>query len=54
MVDMPFPAQATRVYDDYLEKLSAIPFEELPLLAVTVVGPRHRVAKLVGRFELPP
>lgn len=54
VVDMPVPAQATRVYDDYLKKLSATPFEKLPLLAVSVIGPRNRVAKLVRRLELLP
>ena len=54
VIDMPVAAQATRVYDDYLKQLSATPVEKLELLAVSVIGPRNRVAKLVRRLELLP
>jgi hypothetical protein len=52
VVDMPAAAQATRIYDDYVEALARTPVEKLALLAVSVIGPRNRVAKLVGRLEL--
>jgi hypothetical protein len=54
VVDMPAAAQPTRVYDDYLDQLSKTPVDQLELLAVSVIGPRNRVAKLVRRLELLP
>jgi hypothetical protein len=52
VTDMPGVAQATRVYDDYLHQLSETHVEKLALLAVSIIGPRNRVAKLVRRLEL--
>ncbi len=51
---MPAAAQATRVYDDYLDTLARTEADELGLLALGVIGPRNRVAKLVRRLELLP
>src|SRR5579875_134651 len=51
---MPAAAQATRVYDDYLAALARTDADDLQLLALSVVGPRNRVAKLVKRLELLP
>ena len=52
--DMPAAAQATRVYDDYLRQLAKTDPGELAVLAVSVIGPRNQVAKLVRRLELLP
>lgn len=50
--DMPLPAQQSRVYEEYLQELAEIPAADLPLLALSIVGPRNRVDKLVKRLEL--
>ena len=52
--DMPAPAQATRVYDDYLRELAKTHDDDLALLAVSLIGPRNQVAKLVRHLELLP
>jgi hypothetical protein len=54
VADMPSAAQATRVYDDYLATLSATEADALQPLALSVIGPRNQVAKLVRRLELLP
>jgi hypothetical protein len=50
LADMPRQAQETRVYDDYLHDLAAA--EEIDYHAVSIVGPRNRVDKLVRRLPL--
>jgi hypothetical protein len=52
--DMPAAAQATRVYDGYLRELGKTEPGDLDLLAVSLIGPRNRVAKLVRHLELLP
>ncbi len=52
--DMPGAAQATRVYDDYLRGLAKTDPDDLALLAVSLIGPRNQVAKLVRHLELLP
>jgi hypothetical protein len=52
--DMPAAAQATRVYDDYLRELAKTDPGDLGLLAVSLIGPRNRVAKLVRHLGLLP
>ncbi|MGQ7296678.1 DUF2000 domain-containing protein [Quadrisphaera sp. KR29] len=52
--DMPAAAQSTRVYDDYLAEVARASPEQLPLLAVSVVGPRKAVDKAVGKLSLLP
>jgi hypothetical protein len=52
--DMPASAQATRVYDDYLRELAKTEPGDLAPLAVSLIGPRNQVAKLVRRLELLP
>ena len=49
---MPVQAQRTRVYDEYLRELAGESAVEY--CAVSVVGPRNRVDKLVKRLELMP
>ncbi|MDR6969846.1 DUF2000 domain-containing protein [Leifsonia shinshuensis] len=50
--DMPVAAQQTRVYDEYLATVAATASPDLPLAAVSVVGPRNRVDRIVGRLPL--
>jgi len=52
--DMPAAAQATRVYDDYLRELAKTEPGDLDLLAVSLIGPRNRVAKVVRHLQLLP
>jgi hypothetical protein len=52
--DMPAAAQATRVYDDYLRELAKTDPDDLAVLAVSLIGPRNQVAKLVRHLELLP
>jgi Protein of unknown function (DUF2000) len=52
--DMPAAAQSTRVYDDYLRELAKTHPDGLGLLAVSLIGPRNQVAKLVRHLELLP
>ena len=51
---MPAHAQVTRVYDGYLEHVAEHRSAELDLLALSLVGPRNRVDKLVGKLRLLP
>jgi hypothetical protein len=51
---MPVQAQLTRVYDGYLEAVAEHRSAELDLLAVSLVGPRNRIDKTVGRLPLLP
>jgi hypothetical protein len=52
LADMPASGQATRVYDDYLSVMAQTDVDHLDLLAVSVVGPRKRVDRLVGSLSL--
>ncbi|WP_159792898.1 DUF2000 domain-containing protein [Puerhibacterium puerhi] len=52
VADMPAAAQHTRVYDEYLEAVAAAGAADLPAYAVSLVGPRNRVDKIVGRLPL--
>jgi Protein of unknown function (DUF2000) len=52
--DMPATAQATRVYDDYLRELAKTHPDDLAVLAVSLIGPRNQVGKLVRHLELLP
>ncbi|PSK96554.1 hypothetical protein CLV63_111149 [Murinocardiopsis flavida] len=52
VVDMPRAAQATSVYNEYLDAMAHTGHDEVEYLAVSVVGPRNRIAKLVGRLPL--
>lgn len=54
VADMPADAQLTRVYDGYLEQVAGQRSADLDLLAVSLVGPRNRVDKVVGRLPLLP
>ena len=52
VVDMPAAAQAHRVYDDYLTELAATQPEGLGVCAISLVGPRNRVDRLVKKLSL--
>ncbi|WP_431220615.1 DUF2000 domain-containing protein [Leifsonia xyli] len=52
VADMPAAAQLTRVYDEYLQSVAASASADLPCYAVSVVGPRNRVDRIVGRLAL--
>ncbi|WP_370945675.1 DUF2000 domain-containing protein [Amycolatopsis sp. cg5] len=52
VTDMPLIAQTTRVYDEYLTQLASTKPEDLAVSAVSIIGPRNRVSKLVKRLEL--
>ena len=54
LVDMPAQAQSTRVYDEYLESVSPHHSNELEYYAVSIVGPRNRIDRIVGRIPLLP
>ncbi len=54
VADMAAAAQATRVYDDYLRELAKTRPDDLALLAVSLIGPRNQVARLVRHLELLP
>lgn len=54
VADMPAAAQQTRVYADYLATMKESTAEDIDYYAVSVVGPRNRVDKIVGRLPLMP
>ena len=54
VADMPAPAQETRVYGEYLDAMRTVPREEMEYLAVSLVGPRNRIDRIVGRLPLMP
>ena len=52
VADMPVQGQATRVYDEYLRQVGETVGTELAYHAVSLVGPRNRIDKLVHRLGL--
>ncbi|GAA3749007.1 DUF2000 domain-containing protein [Salinactinospora qingdaonensis] len=52
VVDMPETAQICRVYGGYLNTLSTTASENITYHGVSIVGPRNKVDKLVGRLPL--
>ncbi|WP_426592984.1 DUF2000 domain-containing protein [Cellulomonas sp. McL0617] len=52
VADMPAIAQSIRVYDDYLDHVAGV--DDLPYVAVSIVGPRNQVDRLVRRLQLMP
>ena len=54
VADMPEAAQATRVYDEYLAAVASNPAAEIAPLALSLVGPRSRVDRIVGSLPLLP
>ncbi|HUZ22786.1 MAG TPA: DUF2000 family protein [Streptosporangiaceae bacterium] len=54
LADMAAHAQRTRVYDDYLGQLAGADPEQVEYAALSLVGPRNRIDKLVGGLPLLP
>lgn len=55
VADMSGAARITRIYDAYLMRMtSSAAEEEVEYLAVSLVGPKNRIDKLVGRIPLMP
>jgi hypothetical protein len=54
VADMPAAAQQTRVYTEYLTAVGSAPAESLDYYAVSIVGPRNPVDKIVGKLPLLP
>jgi hypothetical protein len=52
VADMPEAAQSTRVYDDYLGAMASSDPDGIEYLAVSLVGPKNRIDKIVGRLAL--
>ena len=52
VADMPSHAQRTRVYDDYLAQLADADSAEITYAALSIIGPRNRIDKLVKRLPL--
>jgi hypothetical protein len=52
VADMPDHAQRNRVYDDYLAQLALTAAEDIKYCAVSVLGPRNRIDKLVKKLPL--
>ncbi|GAA4592866.1 hypothetical protein GCM10023194_55750 [Planotetraspora phitsanulokensis] len=52
VADMPSLAQLVRVYDGFLERMSAAEAAELDYCAVSVIGPRKTVDRLVHGLSL--
>jgi len=52
LADMPAAAQLTRVYDEYRQTLAETRSEDVEYYALSIVGPRNRVDKIVGRIPL--
>jgi len=54
ITDMPAAAQESRVYDDYLDLLSCTALVDSAPLALSLVGPRRDVDRLVRKLGLLP
>ena len=54
VADMPLEAQRSRVYDEYREQLAVLGPAEIGYHAVSLVGPRRRIDKLVRKLSLLP
>ncbi|MDY7084606.1 MAG: DUF2000 domain-containing protein [Actinomycetota bacterium] len=52
VADMPAAAQHTRVYSEYLDAVSTTEADKIDYYAVSVVGPRNPVDKIVGKLPL--
>nr|WP_286345167.1 DUF2000 domain-containing protein [Frondihabitans sucicola] len=52
LIDMPLAAQTSRVYDEYLGVLAGQSPDEVAPLALSLVGPRREVDRLVKKLPL--
>lgn len=54
VADVPAAAQSTRVYSDFLDTVGRTRTEAMDYCAISIVGPRNRVDKIVGKLPLMP
>jgi peptidyl-tRNA hydrolase len=54
VADVPAAAQSTRVYSDFIAAVGKTQTEDIEYCAVSIVGPRNRVDKIVGKLPLMP
>lgn len=54
VADMPADAQLTRIYDEYLGQVAGKSPDQIEYYAVSVIGPRNRIDKLVKKLSLLP
>jgi hypothetical protein len=52
VIDMPAAAQTHRVYDHYLAELAVTEPDSLGVSAVSLVGPRNRIDRIVKKLAL--
>jgi hypothetical protein len=52
LADMPQAAQLTRVYDEYLDQVAGAVATNISYYAISIVGPRNRVDKMVRSLPL--
>ncbi|SNY05909.1 DUF2000 domain-containing protein [Paractinoplanes atraurantiacus] len=52
VADMPAAAQHTRVYAEYLDAVKETGADDLDYYAVSIVGPRNPLDKIVGKLPL--
>lgn len=52
VADMPAIAQQIRVYTEYLAAMAARPADAHDYLALSIVGPKNRIDRLVGKLRL--
>lgn len=52
VADMPAAAQQTRVYDEYRASVAMSRADEIEYYAVSLVGPRNRVDRIIGHLPL--
>lgn len=54
VADVPAAAQSTRVYSDFIAAVGKTQTEDIEYCAVSIVGPRNPVDKIVGKLPLMP
>jgi peptidyl-tRNA hydrolase len=54
VADVPATAQSTRVYSDFIAAVGKTQTEDMDYCAISIVGPRNRVDKIVGKLPLMP
>ncbi|MBD8162731.1 DUF2000 domain-containing protein [Erwinia persicina] len=54
MVAMPFSAlaQSCRTYEEYSERISAVPSPQIALVAIGLLGPKKKITQLTGNLAL--
>lgn len=51
-VDFPNLAQGSKTYEEYMEKMSSVPVEELQYLGIAICGEKKKVTQLTGNLAL--